>query len=60
MLIVYSDPLTHHQNFVFSNAVLCSFRSLSVFSGCFLRHYDINTGSYWTEKVEEGTVLKIS
>ena len=60
MLIVYSDPLTHHQKFVFSSAVLCSFRSLSVCSGCCLCHYDIYAGSYWTEKVEEGAVLKIS
>lgn len=41
--------------FVFQSAILCSFRSLSVWGGRLLCSYDINIGSYWTETVEEGT-----
>ena len=31
-----------------------------MWGGCCLCHYDIDTGNYWAEKDEEGTVLKIS
>ena len=41
--------------FVFQSAILCSFRSLSVWGRRPLCSYGIDTGSYWTETVEEGT-----